>query len=388
MPSLSPNAGLLVTGEAMKTAFQAGYTLELARQAQALGWAHPFRVTVGSSSGSFAAVIGATEFLPDHDLGLKFCRQFAADLRPHVFWKGPLEGRWELPYRAALERILDGHDLIDWAAAFESPTMIVIVATHIDVARASENWSDRFRVLADGIQRALGGQEVSVREVAGRIAELSAAGASGFMTPCYLSTKPWPREAPSSEPANWHVLKDADELRQAVVASTRIPPFTGMPLRFRDLVLIDGAWSDNAPAWLAPALGLERFFIVDCTHKGKLYSRPIGDYLRRRARLVLEEASDALQRFEPWNRGGRLDILNHVLRGAHDLMPRPEPIDLTDLESRADGLRILEDHLPADAPNPYRFLAPRTGVVERLYEVGVETALARAADLLRPRVRG
>lgn len=384
MTSLMPNAGLLVTGEAMKTAFQAGYTVELAAQARAQGWAHPFRVTVGSSSGSLAAVVGAVEDPPDHDLALRFCRRFTDDLRPHAFWKGPLHGRWELPYRRALEGILEDHDLIDWEKAFESPTMIVIVTTQVDVRAASGPWGDRLQVLTDGIQRALGGEDVSFLDVAARIAELSAAGASGLFTPCYFSSKPWPREAPGGPPENWHALQSPSELRQAVVASTRIPPFTGAPVRFGDRVLIDGAWSDNVPAWIAPALGLEEFFIVDCTHKGRLYQRPIGDFARRQTRRFLRGASRAVEWVEQLAPRVPFANADRWLKGIHDFTPRPEPIDLREIERSSEGLRIFEDHLPADSPNPYRFIAPQPEVVDRLYRLGVEKAKKRAADLPRP----
>jgi predicted acylesterase/phospholipase RssA len=384
VPSLFPNAGLLVTGEAMKTAFQAGYTVELASRAQSLGWALPFRLTVGSSSGSLAAVVGAVEDLPGHDLALEFCRRFADDLRPRAFWDGPLHGRWELPYRRALESLLEDHDLIDWERAFESPTMIVIVTTQVDVRAASEAWGDRFQVLADGVQRALGGEDVSFLDTVSRIAEMSAVGASGLLSPCYFSTKPWPREAPGRPPENWLTLESPSELRQAVVASTRIPPFTGAPVRFRDRVLIDGAWSDNVPAWIAPALGLGEFFIVDCTHKGKLYQRPIGDYVRRQARRILQGASRAAEWAEQLAPRVPVAGAERWFKGVHDFTPRPEPVDLGAIAACSEGLRIFEDHLPADSPNPYRFLAPRRDVVDELYRLGVESAEARAADLPRP----
>jgi predicted acylesterase/phospholipase RssA len=380
-----PNAGLLVTGEAMKTAFQAGYTVELMRQAADLGWAHPFRVSIGSSSGSLAAVVAALGDPPDHDLTLRFSQQFAADLRPGAFLSAARPGRWELPYRAALERIFDNHHLLQWDKAFDSPTTIVIVTTEVDVRAASGPWGDRLQVLADGVQRALGGEPVSFLEVAGRIAELSAVGTSGFLKPCYFSTKPWPREAPGSPPENWSVLNGPSELRQAVVASTRIPPFTGMPVKFGDRVLIDGAWSDNVPAWLAPALGIEKFFIVDCTRKGKLYRRPIGDYVRRQARTLLRGASRVTEWVEQLLPSADLETWDRNLRGLHDFTPNPTPIDLKGLEEGSPRLKIFQDHLTDDAPNPYRFWAPKPAVIEALYRLGVEKASARAADLSRNR---
>ncbi len=385
MSSFVPNAGLLVTGEAMKNAFQAGYVVELSLQARALGWESPFRVVIGSSSGSLAAVVAGTGEPLDHDLALRFSRKFTEDLRPRAFLENPLQGRWELPYRAVLEGILEDQKLLNWEKAYASPAMIVIVATHVDLRRASESWGDRFRVLADGVQRSLGGEDVSFLDVAGRIAELSAAGASGLLTPCYFSTKPWPADAARPEPEGWRVLTSPEELKKAVLASTRIPPFTGMPVRFDDLVLIDGAWSDNVPAWIAPALGLESFFIVDCTHKGKLYQRPIGDYVRRQARAVLSGASRATEWVEQLAPRIPLGGAERWLQGIHDFTPRPEPIDLGEIERNSEGLRIFEDHLPADSPNPYRFIAPKPEVVDRLYRLGVERAKTRAADLPNPR---
>ncbi len=380
MTNLIPKSALVAPGEAMKTAFQIGYIIEMALQAKTRGLDFPFHMTVGSSSGSPAAVVAAAAEPLDHSLGLDAICRFADKIRfPEILKKsGP--GQWMRPYREAIEGILANDELLKWEKAFQSPTAVVIVATHLDIRSAIETWGTRFAELGEGLQRFVGDESVSLDKIAAEISTLSLAGASGLFVPCYFSTKPWPQDAPGPQPENWEVLQDADELRQVVAASTRIPPFMGMPMKYKDRVLFDGAWSDNVPAWLPPAFGIHRMFIVDCTHKGALYSRPITSYLQRQIGDTLDSTAARVRIVEQVTRARWVGRLRNRLETSRRHVKRPDPIDLKKISENFPKMEIYEDHLPQDAPNPYRFLAPKLEVIQDLYWRGVAAAKARAGQ--------
>jgi len=368
----------------MKSSFQAGHIVEMVNQILDRGWEYPFRMVVGSSSGSPMAVAAATASPIKHDLARNAWLQFGKDLHGLEIARKSLSGDLTRPYREALEGIFNNTELLRWEEAYNSPTTIVIVATHLDVEYATKTWGGRFDALREGLQRLLDGDTFSYERVARELSAFSATGATGLFVPRYYSTKPWPSDAPQPKPDNWDVFKNADELRQIVAASTRIPPFTGMPIRHGEHILIDGAWSDNVPARLPPAFGVQQMYLVNCTHKGKLFDKPISSYPTRRANDLLEMATNGMRYLGQLTQSRLADRISSGLNTLGQYVKKPEPIDLERIQQDYPKLEIYEDHLPKEAPNPYRFWAPPQEDIRDLYGFGISAAQNRGDTIPEP----
>lgn len=361
------SVALVLPGEAMWGAFQTGFARELGgRLCMAGGANQPFRVTIGSSSGSLIAAAAAAGGPFDHENSRAAWIEFGQATKFRL--QRPFN-----PYPGALQRIFEGGS-VDIEKAFHSSTDLIVTASHYRGSAASDLRQDHARLLSAGLHLFFAGMN---SEDAAKISEIGADllsdGLRMFGTR-YFATCPPPGEASAtSQDEEWVVVQSSPELRRAVEASSRVPLLYGNPVLDGANVLIDGVFTNNAPVELALQYGVRDVFVVTSSKKGYVFDRPVQTLVRRQIRSLLKNfsrASRGLSFLPDWM---------HVKRELAELgrlasvVPPPRPLDIDDLRRRYPDQHIHIVH-PQENISVNRFFESSPAVLGRLYDLGREEA--------------
>ncbi|NRA32086.1 MAG: patatin-like phospholipase family protein [Polyangiaceae bacterium] len=387
----APRAAAIFPGEALKSPWQWGYAVEVAQICQRRRMREPYGLAIGSSFGSpLAAMMGGGARCGHEAVEAAWLR-FREDLSVTRFAERSRLSDFSRPVQDAFVRLLDRSDLIDWDAAYDSPTNVVVVVTQVDVNGAGRELGEIWDAQADNVRALLEGKSTNFRSVAVGLGRILRA-----LQPRYYGTAEW---SAGTAPENYQTLANADELRRVVMASTRLPSITGgEPIYFEGRSLIDGAWSDNVPVPLALDWGAELIHVVDCCRGGKLYQKPILTYLQKQLGEVLDIAegvtSVIVERIAPSGeeRYAPPQLLDSVIPSLfasagrlvstlRERVEKPGSLDLAELREAHPSVEIWHDHLPASFPDTPRFLPlPAPNVLTSLYRTGIDSARERFAE--------
>jgi predicted acylesterase/phospholipase RssA len=363
----SGSVALVLPGEAMWGALQTGFVQELGARMQEAGYGRqPFRLAVGSSSGSLIAASAAGGGPFDHEAARSAWLEFGEATR--FRFRRPVN-----PYPGALKRIFES-GLVDIRRAFDSPTHLVVTASDYHDRVVGDLWRHHARLFLTGAHVFWTGKN---DRDSGRLAEMGAqllSDGNRLFGTRYYATRPRPegREA-GLIGGDWIVVDSVESLRKAVEASSRVPLLYGNPVLDGASVLIDGVFTNNAPVELALEQGARHVFVVTSSKKGYVFDRPVQTLFRRqllRFLRSLDRSSRALG-FLP-RRMHVSDALEQLAR-LKDSVPPPSPLDLDALRREYPEQEIHVIHATEDIP-VNRFFESRPEVLGRLYDTGRELA--------------
>ncbi len=352
---------LVAPGDAMWGPYQTGFTLGMAHALEAQGYGpQPFDLTVGSSSGSFVATIGAAGTRMSHDFAHDEWVQYgrAVNLR-HEVPARLLKRQNPLPHAEALQEIFD-KGLIDTKAAFESRTTMVVAASLFQADRAREAIGSAGALVKQSIRQFLNREPASVCE---HISDLVALGGEIF-TPRYFTNKEWHASKPAHGSNAWHQIECPKLWDRAIQASSRIPLLYGRAVELGGEFLIDGVFADNAPLELALMSGATDVFVVGSSRSGNVFPRPVQSLTARQVRKSLAPISRISRRFS----------------SVREQIPTPRPTDISELQARYPGQRI---HVitPKGAPSVSRFFESNGETLSEIYKLGRRQAERLARNL-------
>jgi len=350
----------------MYGAFQSGVVMELGQRLQSSGYgSQPFDLTIGSSSGSLVATVAAAGGPFDHNFVRNAWVEFgeATKIRPRT-------SRPFNPYPQALQNVFE-RGLVNTEKASRSRTHLIVTASEYETDALANIRSAGYSALASGLKRFLTPDCDSPCDFLEKAGAFLEAGACLF-APVYYSNKPVSRAA-NLQDLTFRLTQDAQELRRAVEASSRIPFLYGIPLKEGGKHLIDGVFANNAPVELALELGVRNVFVVTSSKKGLVFDRPIQSLAKRQALNLLKQAEKAPKWLARLPRGRH--ILNglRTLASVQDKITEPKPLDLDALRRRYPKQRIGVIH-PQEDIGVSRFFETRPEVLARLYEMGRESA--------------
>ncbi len=380
--SIVPQLALVLSGEAMFVAFQAGAAIELGRSLQAAGHGdQPFDLTVGSSSGSLVATAIAVGAPFDHECTLQCLIDYAQDTRPKLPRGRSLFERYAPnPYQRALARLLE-HDMFDLEKALSSSTQLVLTASQYNGDQSRDLGAATLAFWQTGAKIFLSGPREDLSSHLEQQTRALLSAASNVFQPRYLSNKPWPGSSHTKPDADWTVLESKEELYQSVKASTRVPLLHGIPIASRTGWLLDGVFANNAPVELALESGARNVIVINSSRGGNVFDRPVQSMISRelRKRLSLMESGIARLESLPGRRRMRR-TLSEIAR-LYELIPEPKPLDLEALHRRYPGQRIHVIH-PTNPPPINRFTEKRPDRLTTLYQQGREAMQQKFAKIV------